>query len=99
MTKEIQLKVKDTYRVSKTEKATKKGMDDGTSSNAKKTVCQFGEEDGSALVVNLLQKVKMKDKGACIYGGNGTEDKGTLRFEQLIIKNAPHVPMAFMTLG
>ena len=27
MTKEIQLKVKDTYRVIKTEKATKNGMD------------------------------------------------------------------------
>ena len=33
----------------------------------------------------------MKDKGACIYRGNGTKDEGMLQFEQLTIKNAPHV--------
>ena len=62
-------------------------------------VCRFSEVDGNALAVNLLQKLKMKDKGACIYRGNGTKDEGTLRFERLTIKNAPRVPMAFMTLG
>jgi len=41
----------------------------------------------------------MKDKGACIYKGNGTKDEGTRRFERLTIKNAPRVPTAFMTLG
>ena len=51
------------------------------------------------MAVNLLQKVKMKDKGACVNRGNGTKDEGTLRFEQLTIKDAPHVPTIFMTLG
>ena len=41
-------------------------------------VCRFDKEDGSTLVVNLLQKVKMKGKGARIYRGNGTEDEGML---------------------
>ena len=62
-------------------------------------IFRFGEEDGNALVVNLLQKVKMKDKGACIYRGNGTKDEGTLWFEQLTIKNASRVPTTFITLG
>ena len=44
-------------------------------------VCQFDKEDGSALVVNSLWKVKMKGKGARIYRGNGTEDEGTLQSE------------------
>ena len=55
--------------------------------------------DGNALTINLLRKVKMKDKGACIYRGNGMKDEGTLQFEQLTIKKAPRVPTAFMTLG
>ena len=67
--------------------------------STKKMVCQFGEEDGSALVVNLLQKVKMKDKGACIYRGNSMKVEGMLRFEQLTIKNASRVPTTFITLG
>ena len=37
--------------------------------------------DDSALVVNSLQKVKMKSNGARIYRGNSMEDKGTLWFE------------------
>ena len=57
------------------------------------------EVDGNALAINLLQKVKMKDKGACIYKGNGTKDEGMLWFEQLTNKKMPHVPMAFMSLG
>ena len=59
----------------------------------------FGEMDGNALAINLLRKVKMKDKGARIYRGNGMKDEGTLQFEQLTIKKAPHVPTAFITLG
>ena len=59
----------------------------------------FGEVNGNVLAVNLLQKVKMKDKGACIYRGNSTKDEGMLQFEQLTIKKTPHVPTTFMTLG
>ena len=40
----------------------------------------------------------MKDKGACIYKGNGKKGEGMLRFKQLTIKNAPRVPMAIMTI-
>ena len=46
--------------------------------SANKTVCWFGEEDDSTLVVSFWQKVKMKDKGVCIYRGNYMKDKGTL---------------------
>ena len=74
-------------------------MEHQVDGSAKKMVCRFGEEDGSALVVNLLQKVKMKDKGTCLYRGNGTKDEGTLRFKQLTIKNVPCVPTRFMILG
>ena len=59
----------------------------------------YSEVDGNALAVNLLQKVKMKDKGACLYRGNGTKDEGMLWFEQLTIKKVPRVLMIFMTLG
>ena len=59
----------------------------------------YSEVDGNALAVNLLQKVKMKDKGACLYRGNGTKDEGMLWFEQLTIKKVPRVPTTFMTLG
>ena len=38
-------------------------------------VCQFSKDDGSALVVNSLRKVKMKGKGACVYI-EGTKTKG-----------------------
>ena len=59
----------------------------------------YSEVDGNALAVNLLQKVKMKDKGACLYRGNGTKDEGMLWFEQLTIKKVPRVLTIFMTLG
>ena len=38
----------------------------------------YSEVDGNALAVNLLQEVKMKDKGACLYRGNDTKDEGML---------------------
>ena len=59
----------------------------------------YSEVDGNALAVNLLQKVKMKDKGACLYRGNDTKDEGMLWFEQLTIKKVPRVLTIFMTLG
>ena len=59
----------------------------------------YSEVDGNALAVNLLQEVKMKDKGACLYRGNDMKDEGMLWFEQLTIKKVPRVPTTFMTLG
>ena len=37
--------------------------------------------DGSALIEDLVRKVKMRRKQACIYKDKGTEDEGTLWFE------------------
>ena len=59
----------------------------------------YSEGDGNALTKDLLQKVKIKDKGSYIYRGNDAKGKQTLWFEQLTIKRTPRVPMAFMTLG
>ena len=60
------------------EENSKEGVADG---RAKQMDGRVNKVDGSILIEDLLQKVKMRRKEACIYRGNGTEDEGTLWIE------------------